>query len=97
MSFSVTRNGGAFEWSGSGLSSVFAQRRNIFNKDMYRMLFDIFRFNQYATDILHKESGEADRELTIGQYLEKYHYSSSFKDNYLIVSSLSCLFFSGIF
>lgn len=85
MSFSVTRNSGAFEWSGSGLGSVFAQRSNIFNKDIYTMLFDVLRFNQYATDILDAELGKADRELTIGQYLDKYRYSLSFKDNYLIV------------
>lgn len=85
MSFSVTRNDGAFEWSGSGLSAVFAQRSNIANPDIYTMLFDIFRFNQYSTDILDHEAGKADRDLSIGQYLEKYNYSESFKDNYLIV------------
>lgn len=89
MSFSVSRDGGAFEWSGSGISSVFAQPANIANSDIYAMLFDVFRFNQYSTDILDQEAGKADRELSIGQYLEKYEYSESFKDNYLIVRMIS--------
>lgn len=92
MSFSVTRNSGAFEWSGSGLSSIFAQRSNLLNKDIYTMLFDVFRFNQYATDILDSVAGKADRQLSIGQYLDKYNYSASFKDNYLIVRLLTGLY-----
>lgn len=86
MSFSVSRDQGAFEWSGSGLGSLFAQTSNIVNADIYAMIFDIFRFNQYSTDILDHEAGKLDRDLTIGQYLDKYNYSQSFKDNYLIVS-----------
>lgn len=89
MSFSVSRDGGAFEWSGSGLGSLFAQTSNIANIDIYAMVFDIFRFNQYSTDILDHEAGSSDRDLTIGQYLDKYNYTQSFKDNYLIVTIFS--------
>lgn len=84
MSFSVSRNGGQFEWSGSGPSQLFAQRSNVFNPDLYRMAYDIFRFNQYATDILDERKGAADRKLSIGQYLNKYGYSDSFRRNYLV-------------
>ena len=84
MSFSVSRNGGKFEWSGSGPSELFAQRSNLLNPDLYRMAYDIFRFNQYATDILDERKGAADRQLTIGDYLKKYGYSDSFRRNYLV-------------
>ncbi len=85
MSFSVSRDGGAFEWSGSGLLGLFAQAENLWNLDVYRMVLDVLRFNHFSTDILHKELGAPDRDLSIGQYLEKYKYSDSFKNNYLIV------------
>lgn len=49
------------------------------------MVLDVLRFNHFSTDILHKELGAPDRDLSIGQYLEKYKYSDSFKNNYLIV------------
>lgn len=55
MTFAVSRDQGIFEWAGISLSSVFAQRRNIFKISMWRMLFDIVRFNQYALDLLSKE------------------------------------------
>lgn len=90
MSFSVSRDAGAFEWSGGGgLGAAFAQTDNIYKKDIYEMLFDIFRFNQYSTDILDQKLGEADRELSIGEYLDKYNYSDSFKHNYLVVSTIN--------
>lgn len=38
MSFSVSRNSGSFEWSGSGLNGLFAQKSNIFNLDHYAMI-----------------------------------------------------------
>ena len=85
MSFSVSRDQGAFEWSGGGgLGAAFAQSENIYKRDIYEMLYDIFRFNQYSTDILDAKLGKADRELSIGEYLEKYGYSESFKHNYLV-------------
>lgn len=55
MTFAVSRDQGNFEWAGISLSSVFAQRSNIFKISMWRMLFDIVRFNQYALDLLSNE------------------------------------------
>ena len=55
MTFGGSRDGGAFEWSGTSLDAVFAQRKNIFSPRMWRMIFDIVRFNQFALDLLHYE------------------------------------------
>jgi len=52
MTFGVTRDAGAFEWAGTSLGAVFAQRRNLLNPRVWRMLFDIVRFNQFALDLL---------------------------------------------
>lgn len=55
MTFGVSRDYGRFEWSGTSLGAVFTQRRNIFSPYMWRMVFDIIRFNQFALDLLQKE------------------------------------------
>lgn len=96
MTFGVSRDNGAFEWSGEG-QGIFAQRRNLFRLRHWRMIFDIIRFNQFALDLLadDDEDGVARlgssvenrkqlRDLTIGQYLDREGYSQSFRDDYLI-------------
>lgn len=84
MTFSVTRDQGAFEWSGSSLSSLFAQRSNLFRPSMWRMLFDIIRFNTFALDLLTTSSGDDTEEETLGAYLDREGYSDAFRNDYLI-------------
>ncbi|PQE30018.1 amine oxidase protein [Rutstroemia sp. NJR-2017a WRK4] len=55
MTFAVSRDKGVFEWAGTSLSSVFAQRKNLFSLRMWRMIFDIIRFNQFALDLLRED------------------------------------------
>ena len=83
MTFSVSRDGGAFEWAGDGLRSVFCQPQRVFDLGMWRMLFDIMRFNACAVRVLAQND-----DVSIGEYLQKEGYSSRFKDDYLIVSFL---------
>jgi predicted NAD/FAD-binding protein len=98
MTFSVSRNHGLFEWAGTSLGSVFAQTKNIFSPRMWRMIFDIIRFNQFALDLLakeekhqvfvngdvHSDEYDDDSEESIGEYLEREGYSAAFRDDYLI-------------
>jgi predicted NAD/FAD-binding protein len=99
MTFGVSRDYGLFEWAGTSLSGVFAQRKNIISPRMWRMIFDIIRFNQFALDLLvdddknwpyvngiGPENGyhKAERFETIGEYLEREGYSDAFRDDYLI-------------
>jgi predicted NAD/FAD-binding protein len=63
---------------------------------MWRMIFDIIRFNYFALDILKSEDKspafylnwnsvhEEDEPESIGDYLEREGYSDSFRDDYLI-------------
>src|SRR5438034_7661491 len=88
MSFSVSRDEGAFEWSGSSIFSVFSQLSNLWNPGMYRTLFDIIRFNTYATDLLNMDETEELRAMSISTYLDQQNYSQAFRDNYLIVWTL---------
>ncbi|UNI19836.1 hypothetical protein JDV02_005983 [Purpureocillium takamizusanense] len=95
MTFGVSRDQGLFEWAGTSLGAVFCQRRNLFSPRMWRMVFDIVRFNQFALDLLmHDEEDHArptDTMLnsitpaeTIGEYLDREGYSDAFRDDYLI-------------
>ena len=95
MTFGISRDEGKFEWSGTSLSSIFAQRENLFRPRMWRLIFDIVRFNQFATDIL-ENSTKVDPEASegkkghqpagesIGEYLDREGYSQAFRDDYLI-------------
>lgn len=65
MTFGVSRDQGLFEWAGTSLSSVFAQKENILQPRMWRMIFDIIRFNQYALDLLHREE-ESEEDPILG-------------------------------
>ncbi|KAL1623763.1 hypothetical protein SLS54_004224 [Diplodia seriata] len=93
MTFGVTRDEGAFEWSGTSLSSIFAQRQNLFRLSHWRMIFDIIRFNQFALDLLQDDSG-VDLDLSIGEYLDREGYSDSFRDDYLIPMT-ACVWSTG--
>ncbi|KAL7267270.1 hypothetical protein RUND412_010151 [Rhizina undulata] len=84
MSFSVSRDNGRFEWAGPSIHAVFSQRGNVFSLRMWRMLFDIIRFNTFALDLLRQPDSGAGSRQTIGEYLEKEGYSDAFREDYLI-------------
>ncbi|KND94138.1 hypothetical protein TOPH_01285 [Tolypocladium ophioglossoides CBS 100239] len=95
MTFGVSRDQGLFEWAGTNLSAVFCQKRNLLSLRMWRMLFDVVRFNQFALDLLMQEDVEpvgrhdtminsTDETETIGEYLDREEYSDAFRDDYLI-------------
>ncbi|CAK5263045.1 unnamed protein product [Mycena citricolor] len=81
MTFSVSRDRGAFEWAGDTIFTVFCQPWRLVDPDMWRLLYDVLRFNACARSILRDDF---PAETSIGEYLDKEGYSMSFKDNYLI-------------
>ena len=92
MSFSVKApgaapGGGTLEWSGSDLSTVFAQRRNLINPRFWRMLADIVRFNRITTRLA--ERGEDLRPESpllqpLGDFLREQGFSDEFRDWYFL-------------
>jgi predicted NAD/FAD-binding protein len=85
MSFSVNRQRGDFEYSGNNLNTLFAQRRNLFNPQFWRMLSDILRFNKEAeADLL---GGRIDPAATLGNYLRRRGYGDYFIWRYLVPMS----------
>ena len=92
MSFSVQApgagpDGGALEWSGASLSSVFAQRRNLLNPRFWRMLADILRFNRITTRLAQQgqDLGEHSPLLQpLGEFLRAQGFSREFRDWYFL-------------
>ena len=69
MTFGVSRDQGLFEWAGTSLSAVFAQKANILQPRMWRMIFDIIRFNQFALDLLSDEEESEEDPTGANGYL----------------------------
>ncbi|KAJ4482224.1 FAD/NAD(P)-binding domain-containing protein [Lentinula aciculospora] len=89
MTFSVSRDHGKFEWAGDTIFTVFCQLRRLIDPNMWRMLYDVLRFNASAQRLVVQwNRGAVDKmEMSVGEYLDKEGYSESFKDNYLIASN----------
>ncbi|KAL1924852.1 uncharacterized protein VTP21DRAFT_4506 [Calcarisporiella thermophila] len=84
MSFSVSRDNGRFEWAGTDLTTIFSQKSNLLRLGHWRMLYDILKFNYCAPVMLTLQEGHPDRDLTLGEYLDREGYSKEFRDNYLL-------------
>jgi predicted NAD/FAD-binding protein len=88
MSFSVKvpgagSKGKALSWSGSNLSSVFAQRSNLFNWKFLRMLRDIMRFNRICTK-LAEANLETEMRQPLSDFLKAHAFSNEFRDWYFL-------------
>ena len=81
MSFAVSINRGQLEYSGDGLNGIFAQRRNLFNPQQWRLLFGILKFNRDAKSFLQKQN---DLELSLGDFLENGGHSEIMQQRYLL-------------
>ena len=75
--------GQALEWSGSSLSSVFAQRSNLVRWRFLRMLRDIMRFNRITT-ALASANAEAAMAQPLGDFLHAHKFSDEFRDWYFL-------------
>lgn len=81
MSFALSYNKGAYEYSGSGFNGIFGQRRNLLKPSHFKMLSDIQRFfKQVAQDaMLPCYTG-----ITLGAYLQEKGYSPAFQNHHII-------------
>jgi predicted NAD/FAD-binding protein len=83
MSFSVKVPDTDFEWSGSSLNTVFAQRSNLWRPGFWRMLAQIGRFNTLCTGIAERNA-EAELQQPIGDFLAEHRFSHEFRDWYFL-------------
>ncbi|MDH6593418.1 putative NAD/FAD-binding protein [Variovorax sp. TBS-050B] len=78
MSFAVSLDGGALEYSGSGLRGLFAQRANLVRPRFWSMLRELVRFYRQAP-------GEAARFglAPLDSYLDARGYGRAFREDHL--------------
>ncbi len=74
MSFAVSLDRGAYEYSGTGLGGLFGQPRNICRPGHWRMVLEIFRFFREAQDAHANEPANA----TLGEWLQARGFSQAF-------------------
>lgn len=82
MGFSVFNPTQDFEYAGTNLSTLFAQKRNLVSLSHWKMLRDIVRFNKEALADL--EAGKLEANESLGRYLQRKKYSEAFIERYLI-------------
>jgi len=80
MSFAVSLDNGALEYSGN-LSGLFAQRRNLIRPRFWSMLSDLVRFYRMAPDDIECAD---DDHISLGEYLAQGRYGSAFRDDHLL-------------
>ncbi len=75
MSFSASVNDGKFEYSGSGLKGLLAQKRNLVRPRFWNMVWDILRFYR---ECVEDAKLPENANLSLGEYLNRAGYSDSF-------------------
>lgn len=80
MSFSVRDAARGFEYSGTSLNGLFAQRSNLLRPGFLGMLAEILRFHREAPALLQAEGGE----LPLGEYLAQHRFGGRFVRDYLV-------------
>jgi len=80
MSFGVRSDAARLEYSSASLTTLFAQRRNLFNPGYIRMLRDILRFNRDAAPAILNGAAA----LTLGEYIETTDLSPRLAEHYLM-------------
>ena len=81
MSFAVSLDGGALEYGGGTLSSLFAQRRNLVSPRFWSMLKDLTRFYRTASAALSNDAGD---DITLGDFLAQHGYGDAFVKDHLL-------------
>lgn len=80
MSFSVRCDRSGFEYCGSGLNGMFAQRRNLLRPSFLRMAADILRFNRHGM----QAADSVSETMTVAEFLRMHRYGRRFVDQYLL-------------
>lgn len=94
MSFSVQvpqalGGGRTLEWSGTNLSTVFAQRGNLVNPRFLGMLRDLLRFNRLCTRLAEAQADAALMQ-PLADFLKEHRFGDAFRDWYFL-PMLGCI------
>jgi predicted NAD/FAD-binding protein len=81
MSFAVSMGDGDFEYAGTDLGGLFAQRRNLVRPRFWAMLRDLSRFYRQAP----RDIGLMEAEgLSLGAYLDSRGYGAAFQRDHIL-------------
>lgn len=81
MSFGVSVDQGALEYSSLGLKGLFAQTRNLFRPRFLSLLLDIVRFYREAP---RDAEARSRHDYRLGDYLRDRNYGRAFIDDHLL-------------
>ncbi|WP_132312553.1 NAD(P)/FAD-dependent oxidoreductase [Martelella mediterranea] len=81
MSFAASLDNGAFEYGGTNVATMLAQKSNILRFSFWRMVYDIFRFYRDAPIVARSRDFQ---DLTLGDYLDSKGYSRRFVDDHIL-------------
>jgi predicted NAD/FAD-binding protein len=81
MSFSASVDSGRFEYSGTNLFTMVAQKRNLVRPRFWAMVRDILRFYGEAVDDAARPE---NADVTLGDYLTTRGYSEAFLRDHLL-------------
>jgi predicted NAD/FAD-binding protein len=88
MSFSVQSAPLGWEWCGSSLDTVFAQRRNLVSPRFWALLTEILRFNRRARAQLRHDPDAGG--ATLGGWLAAHRFGATLREGYLL-PMLGCI------
>ena len=80
MTFAVSMDGGAYEYSGTRVGGLFGQPSTLLSPAHWRMLKDILRFFKNAP----QDAERLSVDCTLGTYLQQEGYSQSFVERHLL-------------
>ena len=79
MGFGISVNSGEIEYSSNGLNGFFAQKESILRPRMWRLIYEIQKFNKHAKNISETNL----LNYTIDQFLSSLKLSDAFRELYL--------------
>ncbi|WP_448249316.1 NAD(P)/FAD-dependent oxidoreductase [Thalassotalea agariperforans] len=82
MSFSVQNCQTGLEYNGHNLDTLFAQRRNIFRPNFWRLISEIVRFNKVCKQAF--ADNDFSENLTLGDFLKQQGFSDFFAEHYIL-------------
>lgn len=82
MSFSVHNCQTGFEYNGHTLSTLFAQKRNVFRPQFWRLLADIVRFNKLCKQAFQENNYAL--HMTLGEFLVEHQFNDFFASHYIL-------------
>ncbi len=81
MTFAVSKDDGALEYSGTDMAGLLAQKRNIISPRFWMMIKDLLRFYRQANTLFEYAQ---THDITLGELLKRHRYHPAFIYDHLL-------------